>query len=164
MKTSWYKEPWAWLVFMLPLSAVIASFTTYYIANHNPDTLVVGDYYKHGQAINQDISKVKLAQKLGMKFNLSMTDDQIVITPTGIDKKFPLLNVYFYHPTLANKDFRLKLTQDADGNFRSALTKAISGKWRITLTPFDEQWKVQEVIHLPSNGAIALTPDITDAN
>ena len=65
MHTPWYKEPWAYLVFILPLSAVIAGISTYIIANTNPDTLVVGDYYKKGKSINLEVGKVKMAQKLG---------------------------------------------------------------------------------------------------
>ena len=97
MKTSWYKEPWAWFVFFLPFSAVVAGITTYIIANHEPDSLVIGDYYKKGKAINMEVSKVKLAQKLGMRFALKFSNNELVIRPTGIEKIFPVLNVNFYH-------------------------------------------------------------------
>ena len=70
MKTAWYKEPWACLVVILPLSAVVAGLTTLYISLSDPDDLVVGDYYKKGKAINFEIKKVKLAQKLGMRFSI----------------------------------------------------------------------------------------------
>ena len=63
MKTSWYREPWAWLVFILPFTAVVAGIATYIIANSDPDTLVVGDYYKTGKAINLQVAKVKHAVK-----------------------------------------------------------------------------------------------------
>jgi len=164
MKTSWYKEPWAWLVFILPAIAVIASITTYFIANHEPDSLVIGDYYKRGKAINFEISKIKLAQKLGMQFALKLTDNELVIKPTGIEKEFPLLNVNFYHPTLANKDFYLALTADANGNFRHHFKTPISGKWRITLSSFKNNWRIEKVIHLPQSNFIDIKPDITEAN
>ena len=164
MKTSWYKEPWAWLVFILPAIAVIASITTYFIANHEPDSLVIGDYYKRGKAINFEISKIKLAQKLGMQFALKLTDNELVIKPTGIEKEFPLLNVNFYHPTLANKDFYLALTADANNNFRHHFKTPISGKWRITLSSFKHNWRIEKVIHLPQSNFIDIKPDITEAN
>jgi uncharacterized protein len=164
MNTSWYKEPWAWLVVLLPLAAVVASISTYIIANHEPDSLVIGDYYKKGKAINQDISKVKVAQKLGIKFSLKLTNQQLVLSPSGIEKKFPLLNLNFYHPTQADKDFTLKLTQDALANFRTTLPQQITGKWRVTVTPFDQQWKIQQVIYLPQTTAIEIQPDLTSVN
>jgi len=164
MKTSWYKEPWAWLVFILPAIAVVASFVTYFIANSEPDSLVVGDYYKKGKAINLEISKIKLAQKLGMKFALKLTDKELVIIPTGIEKKFPLLNVNFYHPTLAKKDFYLALTADANGNFRHHFDETVSGKWRITLSSFKNDWRIENIIQLPQSDFITIKPDLTEAN
>ena len=164
MKTPWYKEPWAWLVFFLPLSAVIAGITTVIIANTNPDTLVVGDYYKKGKAINLEIGKVKQAQKLGIKFALKLNGKELVIKPTGIEKTFPLLNVNFFHPTLKDKDFYLALTPDGSGNFRKTLDEEISGKWRLTISPFEDHWKIQNTIGLPQADFIAIEPRPNEAN
>lgn len=149
MHTPWYKEPWAYLVFILPLSAVIAGITTFIIANTNADTVVVDDYYKKGKSINQDIGKYKMAQKLGIKFDMQVTNNQIVLKPTGIEKTFSVLNVAFYHATLADKDFTLKLTPDGNGWLRQSFEQEITGKWRIVVTPFDKKWKMQTTLALP---------------
>lgn len=164
MNTSWYKEPWAWLVFTLPAIAVVAGISTYIIANHEPDTLVIGDYYKKGKAINLQLGKVRQAQKLGMRFSLTITDETLVLTPTGIEKTFPLLNVNFYHSTLAKKDFSLVLTPDGNGDFRHQLAQKIAGKWKITITPFENHWKIQNTLHLPRLDAIDIQPNLTEAN
>ncbi len=163
MKTSWYREPWAWLVFILPFTAVVAGVATYIIANTNPDTLVVGDYYKKGKAINLEVSKVKEAQKLGMRFALKLTDNQLIIKPTGIEKTFPLINVTFFHPTQEEKDFYLSLTPDGNGFFRHQFTKSVNGKWRITLSPFEKHWKIHNTISLPQADFIDIIPDPTKA-
>ncbi len=158
MTTYWYKEPWAWFVFILPFTAVVAGIATYFIANDKPDPLVVGDYYKKGKAINLELSKVKLAQKLGMKFSLAINSSELVITPMGIDKEFPLLKVSFYHPTQEAKDLSFTLTPDGQGQFRQHLSASLEGKWQITLTPFDNQWKIQNTIHLPQSLPIDILP------
>ncbi|REL28909.1 hypothetical protein DXX93_11535 [Thalassotalea euphylliae] len=163
MKTPWYKEPWAWLVFFLPLSAVIAGITTVIIANTDPDDLVVGDYYKKGKAINIEVSKVKLAQKLGMKFGLKLTDNELVIRPLGIEKVFPVINANFYHPTLEERDFYLALTPDGNGDFRHRFEQAVSGKWRVTLSSFENNWKVQATVALPQEEFIELIPNPAQA-
>jgi hypothetical protein len=149
MITPWYKEPWAYLVFILPLSAVIAGIATFIIANTNADTVVVDDYYKKGKTINQDIRKFKLAEKLGIRFDLQVSGNEIVLKPTGIEKTFPLLNVNFYHVTLAERDFSVKLTPDGNGWLRQDFTQNINGKWRILVTPFDNKWKLQTTVALP---------------
>jgi len=159
MKTSWYREPWAWLVFILPFTAVVAGITTYIIANTDPDTLVVGDYYKTGKAINLQVAKVKQAQKLGMRFTLKLSNNELVVKPTGIEKSFPLINISFFHPTLEEKDFFLSLTPDGIGHFRHTFDHDVSGKWKITLTPFENHWKIQETISLPQDDFIDIVPD-----
>lgn len=163
MKTSWYREPWAWLVFILPFTAVVAGIATYIIANTDPDTLVVGDYYKTGKSINLQVAKVKNAQKLGMRFALQLTDNKLVIKPTGIEKVFPLLNVNFFHPTLEKKDFFLALTPDGNGYFRHEFDNTVAGKWKITITPFENNWKIQDTITLPQSDFIDIIPDPTKA-
>lgn len=167
MKTFWYHEPWAWLVFILPATAVVAGIGTYIIANTDPDPLVVGDYYKTGKAINFQVAKVKQAQKLGMRFALKHANNELIIKPTGIEKIFPLLNVNFVHPTLEGKDFYLALTPDGNGYFRHAFDREISGKWKITITPFDNisdnSWKIQDTISLPQSDYIDIIPDPTKA-
>ena len=194
MITPWYKEPWAWLVIILPFTAVVAGIATYIIANHEPDALVIGEYYKEGKAINLQMAKVKKAQKLGMKFELKLSNNQLVIKPTGIEKTFPLLNVNFFHPTQEHKDFYLALTPDGQGNFRhdfsvettefspdnnseentepnnkvsdkrKNIAKNLYGKWRITITPFEDHWKIQNTLHLPQTDFIEIAPDLTQAN
>ncbi|XQW83633.1 FixH family protein [Thalassotalea piscium] len=164
MKTSWYQEPWAWLVFFLPFSAVVAGIATFFIANTNPDTLVVGDYYKKGKAINLELTQIKLAQKLGMKFALKLDNNELIIKPTGIEKTFPILNVNFYHPTLEEKDFYLALTPDGNGYFRHQLDQDVKGKWRVTITSFENNWKIQNNITLPQSQFIDIVPKPLEAN
>ncbi|MEY8200408.1 MAG: FixH family protein [Colwellia sp.] len=159
MKNSWYHEPWAWLVFILPFTAVVAGIATYIIANTNPDTLVVGDYYKKGKSINLEVGKVKTAQKLGMRFALQLKGNELIIKPTGIDKIFPLLNVDFVHPTLEEKDFHLALTPDGNGYFRHHFDQAVTGKWKLTLTSFERNWKIQDTISLPQSDFLDLVPN-----
>ena len=163
MKSSWYREPWAWLVFILPFTAVVAGIATYIIANTDPDSLVVGDYYKKGKAINVEVSKIRTAQKLGMRFDLQLKNNELIIKPTGIEKVFPVLNITFVHPTLENKDFQLALTPDGNGYFRHAFEHSISGKWKITITPFENTWKIQDTISLPQSQFIEILPDPTKA-
>jgi len=163
MKSSWYREPWAWLVFILPFTAVVAGIATYIIANTDPDSLVVGDYYKTGKSINLQVSKVKNAQKLGMRFSLKLVEHDLVIKPTGIEKVFPLLNVSFFHPTLEEKDFSLSLTPDGNGYFRHQFDQPVTGKWKITITPYENNWKIQDTIGLPQNDFIDIIPDPTKA-
>ena len=67
----WYKHRWPWLLMIGPgLSVVVGSFMGY-IAFTQPDALVVGDYYKQGKAINQDLKRDTIASNLAMDTSLS---------------------------------------------------------------------------------------------
>ena len=96
-------------------------------------------------------------------FSLKFSNNQLVIKPTGIEKVFPLLNVKFIHPTLENKDFYLALTPDGNGYFRESFDYDISGKWKVTISSFENTWKINEVISLPQNDFIDIIPDPTKA-
>ncbi|WP_068545562.1 FixH family protein [Thalassotalea crassostreae] len=150
MHTPWYKEPWTYLVFGLPLVSVCVGTTVFMVANDNADTVVVDDYYKKGKAINQDIGKYKMAQKLGIKFDMQVTDNEIVLKPTGIEKTFSVLNVSFNHVTIAERDFDVKLTPDGNGWMRASFDADVNGKWRVIVTPYDDKWKMQTKIGLPA--------------
>jgi hypothetical protein len=147
----------------MPNFCACLTLATYIIANTDADTLVVGDYYKTGKAINLQVAKVKQAQKLGMRFGLKLVNNELIIKPTGIEKSFPLINISFFHPTLEEKDFYLALTPDGNGYFRHRFDHNISGKWKITLTPFENHWKIQDTISLPQNDFIDIVPDPTKA-
>jgi len=43
MGVPWYKQFWPWFIIALPASAVIAGFTTLWIAISNPDAMVLTD-------------------------------------------------------------------------------------------------------------------------
>jgi hypothetical protein len=94
-----------------------------------------------------------------MRFALKVANNELVIKPTGIEKIFPLININFFHPTLEQHDFSLSLTPDGNGYFRHTFNHDISGKWKITLTPFENHWKIQDTISLPQHNFIDIVPN-----
>ena len=156
--TPWYKNFWPWFLIFFPLAAIIGCISLFITAIGNGPDMVVDDYYKKGKAINIELSKTRLAQKLGMKFAIKLDNNELVIKPTGIEKVFPLLNVNFYHPTLEKNDFYLSLTPDGNGYFRHRFDKTVTGKWQVTITPFEDSWKIQNTIYLPHSGKMKFNP------
>jgi len=144
----WYKQFWPWFLIVLPLCAVIASLTTLKIALDNSDSLVAEDYYKKGKAINMDLRKIKYAQQIGIKFLVKVGDKEVQITQHGGPQYRAALNVRFYHPTMADKDFNLHATADANYIYHIPLTDAISGPWEVRLEGFDAKWRIQQRINI----------------
>lgn len=148
---AWYKQFWPWFLIILPMCAVVASLTTFKIALDNSDSLVAEDYYKEGKAINMDLSKVKYAKQLGMQFSLEQANNEILLTQHGGPTYNTALKVEFYHPTIAEKDFKLTATADAKGVYRITLPNAITGAWEVRLESFDGKWRIHQRVELADN-------------
>src|SRR3954470_8206083 len=65
-QTPWWKQRWPWLLMLGPAVVVVAGSYTGWLAWSRQDALVVGDYYKQGKAINQDLRRDRLASSLGL--------------------------------------------------------------------------------------------------
>jgi hypothetical protein len=64
--TPWYRQAWPWFLISLPAAAVIAGSITFYLAASGWDGPVAQDYYKQGLAINEELTRSKLARDLGV--------------------------------------------------------------------------------------------------
>ena len=60
----WYREPWPWFLILLPMSAVVASMITIWLAVKSADGLVEDDYYKQGIGINKILDRDQAAENL----------------------------------------------------------------------------------------------------
>lgn len=154
----WYKQFWPWFLILLPLAAVAASFYTLKLAITHRDSLVVDDYYNKGKAINEDISRLQLAEQLHIQGDLLIVGEQARLTlKKGELPAFPALKIYFYHPTLQDHDFNLMINADYNGVYRFDLPSAITGKWQVSIEPFDSLWRLQESITLPSSALFSFS-------
>lgn len=153
----WYKQFWPWFLIILPVIAVVASFYTLTLAIDTQDSLVVDDYYNKGKAINEDISRLQAANDAGVQAALRITGTQAALTLNkGNLSDYPALKIYFYHPTLQDKDLRLMINADYSGTYRFTLPSAIQGKWQVSLEPFNAVWRLQTQIQLPSDDAFTV--------
>ncbi len=66
MARPWWCEPWPWFLMALPAGAVVGGIATAVIAFRGADGVVAADYYKRGLAINEELSRSRLAAALGV--------------------------------------------------------------------------------------------------
>lgn len=158
MKTSWYREPWAWFIFFFPTLAVTGGIATYIIFNNNAPTMVSDDYYKDGKKINLDLSKYNEARDRNIAFNLDFADKVATFSLfSGDMPKNQAIKISFFHVTLAKYDLEQLATASADGKYRISLPDdMIDGKWRVRIESFDNVWRVQEYVAFPSDVTIQL--------
>lgn len=157
----WYRQFWPWFIISLPMTAVIASITTYFIAAHNPDGLVADDYYKQGLAINQTLDLERHAQSLGLTALLRVDADthHISLTLDGqTDISSPMV-LRMIHPTRPNLDRTLSLSRDDHGTWSAALDKTAAGRWQLQLEPSTHEWRLSGRLSLPQQQQTLLQPN-----
>ena len=159
MNTPWYKQFWPWFLITVPVITVIMSGVLIHFATSTQDTLVIDDYYKEGKAINTRLDKVEEARRLNITTDLIVEENRVAVKfHSGIPQDGTALKIAFYHVTLADRDAELLLTRDATGVYRGATESLLDGKWRISLTPIDESWKIQNTVLLPQSQKISFNP------
>lgn len=155
----WYKQFWPWFLIVVPFSSMVLSFTMMNFAFNSEDSMVIDDYYKEGKGINLNLQKLQQAKVLNISTQAQILSDSIEVTfISGAPQKGAALTLDFYHSTQKFKDFSVTLLRDANGIYRAPLTADVSGKWQLSLHPFDESWKIQKVIALPQSNAFDLKP------
>ena len=97
MTTPWYRQFWPWFLIALPGTVVIASLYTLFLANRYADDLVIDDYYKEGLAINQELSRQKEAESLGLRATMVINGRRLDIDVAG-DIEAEQLRLLLAHP------------------------------------------------------------------
>ncbi len=142
----WYRQAWPWVLIALPLTSVVASFTTLYIAMQDPDGLVKDDYYDTGVAIQARTERMMTARQMGLA-------GELVLAPDGGKLAFrfednapadaPSLTLALRHATRAQYDADLTLAAVSDG-YAGVLQEPLApGNWNIRLAPPDKAWRIR---------------------
>ena len=158
----WYKHRWPWLLMVGPGLSVIVGSTMGYIAFTQPDALVVGDYYKQGKAINQDLRRDTAASNLAMSTSLAY--DVATARLTGSVHSFGKtyqapLQLHLAHATLPEKDIKLLVQPDAAGNFSVALPMLERSRWQVLVENTTREWRLSGIWTWPAQRSIALHAD-----
>lgn len=155
----WYKQFWPWFLIAIPVISIGLSINLLRLALSGQDSMVIEDYYKEGKAINMRLEKVRRAEELGIKTLLSIDGQSVLLEFTqSAPEQGTALKLFFQHPTLEENDVQLLLTRDRVGRYSAILPRPVSGKWHLTLEPFDQQWRIYQVVGLPQQQPIVFIP------
>ncbi|MCU0935408.1 MAG: FixH family protein [Gammaproteobacteria bacterium] len=156
----WYRQFWPWVLILLPLTAVVASFTTLFIAMHDPDGLVAEDYYKAGLAINRTLERQDQARLAGIaaRGQLDLATGDVVLSVDGLPASADPLTLRFAHATRSTHDQQVLLRPvPGGGRYAGQLNERLrSGAWTLYLEPAGAAWRVSGRT-LVDEGATALS-------
>lgn len=157
----WYKHPWLWFLIAVPVVSVALSFTMLFVALDNKDAEVEGDWRKNKKAIQENFNRENYASALSITALLTINNNQLTVkisSPYPLDKDaLPAqLNVLFSHPTHEDKDIRLQLNQQAQGEYQVDISQAISGRYYLDIST--SVWRLKETVEMPLVAPITVKP------
>jgi hypothetical protein len=140
----WYREPWPWLLMAGPFAVIIAGFFTLWLAVKSDDGLVADDYYRRGLAINQTLTRERLALQRQYRARIIFSDDarRVRVMLSGSGEPPVAVQLRLAHPTRAGMDELVALHAVAPGLFEAQLTAPARGRRLIVLEDAARTWRL----------------------
>lgn len=160
----WYKHRWPWLLMLGPFIVVLAGIATAWIAFSAPDALVVDDYYKQGKAINQDLSRDRVAASMRLQGDLRYDAADGKLYGTLSSHGRPLagnLLVSLVHSTQPQKDLKLTVRMDEQGRFSLPLPMLDMARWQVVIEGEQRDWRLSAVWLWPQQKTVEFMPETT---
>ena len=163
----WYSQRWPWLLMMGPALVVVAATYTGWIAYTRQDAMVVDDYYKQGNAINQDLRRDAAATNLGLSFNAQYDiangklNGKLLAFGQPISGK---ILIRLSHATQPEKDRLLETQVDQSGEFAAPLPILDMGRWDVIVESEKRDWRLTGSWKWPQQRTIALKADVPPAD
>ena len=157
----WWKEPMVWLIAGLPATAVIASFVTYFIAAHDPDSLVNSEYRKEGFAVVAPAGEAdRAAAALGLSARMTIRNGRMELVLRGQQTTRPMrLALSIVHPTQAKHDVQIILVHSHGLSYIAPDPELGSGKRILVLEPEDRSWRITGQWMAPFSGMTELVAE-----
>ncbi len=144
----WYRHGWVWFFIGILIWTLISGFSLLIIAYRNADDLVSDTWYQDGRAANRSMAEENLANALGVRARLTSANNRIALL---LEAEVPVapeqLELRLQHPTMAKRDQVFTLSHQGEGRYSSegSLTP---GRWIVTLTPHEGNWRIYQTHHL----------------
>jgi hypothetical protein len=150
MEMSWYKHRWPWLLMAGPVLAIVGGSYTSWLAFSHQDALVVGDYYKKGKAINQDLRRDRAATALGLAVTLrydaaegALRGHLAAAGTSAAALPRQALTIRLSHATQPEHDLVLLARPDENGNFSIALPMLERSRWQVVIEGERRDWRLE---------------------
>lgn len=155
----WYKHRWPWFLMLGPFVVLVAGFITMWISFSGADALVVDDYYKQGKAINQDLRRDRVAATLGLQCSLRFdaASGKLIGELQTSNNKTPL-TLMLIHPTVPQKDKRIAVTPNSQGQFSVDLPMLERAHWQVQVEDVARTWRLQGQWNWPQETTIDIRP------
>jgi len=142
----WYRHRWPWLLMAGPAFVIVGGCYASWLAFSHQDALVVGDYYKKGKAINQDLRRDRAAAALGLGVTLRFDAAQGALrghVSSAAALPQQTLTVRLSHATRPEHDLVLLARPDANGDFSVPLPMLERSRWQVVIESERRDWRLE---------------------
>ena len=143
----------------LPLTAVVAGLTTWFLAYRSDDGLVTQDYYKKGLTINRVLERQDRAAQLGLAASVQQSGGKLIVTLESSREIEPAaqLRLSLINPARAGLDREVLLQRDG-AVYSGQLGSVRDGRWNIKLEDEGGVWQLFAETSLPLLAPVHLKP------
>lgn len=155
----WYREPWPWILMAGPFIVIVAGMITLWLALEASDGLVADDYYKRGLAINQTLSRERLALERHYRAKVTFSADarRVRVMLSGSGALPPAVQLRLAHPTRAGMDELVALHAVAPGVFEAQLAAPARGRRLLVLEDAGRTWRLSAEAGILAGNAVELS-------
>ncbi|UTH74884.1 FixH family protein [Chromobacterium sp. IIBBL 290-4] len=142
----WYREPWPWILFGIPLVSIIVGVFFLITAIRSDDGLVTDDYYKKGKAINMELRRDKVAAQMGLSGQLMFGNDgrSLRLITTSKAQLPDTLTLKMIHPAQDDFDQGAEMTLTGPNLYQGVLSKELvtANHWYVQVEDHDKKWRI----------------------
>jgi hypothetical protein len=159
-RSVWYREPFVWMLILIPLAAVVGGVTTLVLAIQSDDGLVVDDYYWRGKEINRVLSRDRAAAIKAINAELSFDFSRGIVrvelrARDGVNLP-DTVHFALLHATRAGLDRALELNRTPEGSYHGLLPVLASGRWYLQIEA--EDWRLTGAMRVPGQASVRIVP------
>ncbi|GAB3383454.1 FixH family protein [Massilia agri] len=141
----WYRHRWPWLLMIGPALVLVGGVVMIWLATMRPDAMVVGDYYKQGKAINQELRRDREATRRALAFETRYDPGQGKLRGRLLSHGKPVVapfHIRLAHPTQPERDRVLEALPDAGGRFTAAAPGLEATHWQVVVEGGARDWRL----------------------
>ncbi|CAN7338108.1 FixH family protein [Massilia sp. LjRoot122] len=158
----WYRHRWPWFLMIGPVLVLVGGAVMTWLAMSRPDAMVVGDYYKQGKAINQELRRDRVASSLGLRFEAAYDAATGRVTGSLRSHGEPVrapFHIRLAHPTQPERDRVLEALPDAQGRFKADAPALEATHWQVVVEGGARDWRLAGSWSWAKDAVLVITAD-----
>jgi uncharacterized protein len=154
----WYRDKWPWLLMAGPACSIVGGIVMLTLAIASNDGLVTDDYYREGRAINQTLTRERVAADADLRAHVLFAGDYGRVRVTFVDPRPSpsAVRLHLLHPTRAGLDRVALLQPSSAGVFEADIERPVAGRWRVLLEDEARTWRMSAQMSVPRDGVVML--------